>query len=496
MPRCARPEFRRSVRQSRPLQDPRQVLLTTENFPDVFRPAYHLNVPIALVYFLSYFILGVWMLMSLLLAIIYSHYKEKHTDKMRRSQLSEQKSLLTAFIIMQDNGEPLSFRKWCALLKHVKPWATSEGLKVLFDSLDDDKDGCITIQEFFRVPEVLSYRLTRTLVQEEVTESCSSVGSWLNSIGRRPVASLAVVVVTQVFETGVHYIALLNAVALFVEGSTQSSTLQGVMQGFNALLLLCFGFEMLCRWSAIGLFALVRDWGMDLLVVVLSFASRADPDVYKYMMALQVTRVVTTHAALRGLVHTFKECLPMVLQMLTLGVCICYTYAAMGLEAFGTTVVEHHRPYCNEKSPAPSSPPRSLHEEAPMLARPHHRHVSEDLCIDHIENFETPGHALLALFQIMTGNNWNDVMYPNALGSDISGASMYFISFYFIAVLLLINLMTSLILDIYISRNDLLDQRGENVGSRFRAPSRLFAQAGACCAPCIARWMAQLSSRG
>eukprot|EP00854_Cymbomonas_tetramitiformis_P002104 gene2104-2803_t len=302
---------------------------------------------------------------------------------------------------------------------------------------------------------------TFDILFEEVTESCSSVGSWLNSIGRRPVASLAVVVVTQVFETGVHYIALLNAVALFVEGSTQSSTLQGVMQGFNALLLLCFGFEMLCRWSAIGLFALVRDWGMDLLVVVLSFASRADPDVYKYMMALQVTRVVTTHAALRGLVHTFKECLPMVLQMLTLGVCICYTYAAMGLEAFGTTVVGP-RPYCNEKSPAPSSPPRSLHEEAPMLARPHHRHVSEDLCIDHIENFETPGHALLALFQIMTGNNWNDVMYPNALGSDISGASMYFISFYFIAVLLLINLMTSLILDIYISRNDLLDQRGEN----------------------------------
>lgn len=154
----------------------------------------------------------------------------------------------------------------------------------------------------------------------------------------------------------------------------------------------------------------------------------------------------------------------MVLQMLTLGVCICYAYAVIGLEAFGTTVVGP-RPYCNEKSAAPSPPPQPLHAEAPMLARPHHRHVAEELCIDHIENFETPGHALLALFQIMTGNNWNEVMYPNSLGSNITGSSMYFISFYFIAVLLLINLMTSLILDIYISRNDLLDQRGENVST-------------------------------
>ena len=50
------------------------VLMTTSNFPDIMLPAYETNRWYCL-YFLSYLILGLFLMMNMLLAIFYSNYK-------------------------------------------------------------------------------------------------------------------------------------------------------------------------------------------------------------------------------------------------------------------------------------------------------------------------------------------------------------------------------------------------------------------------------------
>lgn len=62
------------------------------------------------------------------------------------------------------------------------------------------------------------------------------------------------------------------------------------------------------------------------------------------------------------------------------------------------------------------------------------------------ENFDTFLNAMLALFQISTTNNWNDVMF--SLIHSFS-SSFYFVSFFFIVCIIMVNILTSFVIDTY-----------------------------------------------
>ena len=55
------------------------VLMTTSNFPNVMLPAYQLNRLYG-IYFMSYLIIGLFLLMNLLLGVIYSNFKTRFED--------------------------------------------------------------------------------------------------------------------------------------------------------------------------------------------------------------------------------------------------------------------------------------------------------------------------------------------------------------------------------------------------------------------------------
>jgi hypothetical protein len=135
------------------------VLLTTENYPTIIMPALHANEPLCLLFFLSYFMLVVWFVMSLFLAIVFHTYKEVHSRKVIKALMAERRSLLTAFLILQDSGVPLEFNTWRELIRKIRPAASDTEAKVLFDFLDVDHNGSITIHEFLRLIEVLSFQV-------------------------------------------------------------------------------------------------------------------------------------------------------------------------------------------------------------------------------------------------------------------------------------------------------------------------------------------------
>ena len=52
------------------------VLLTTSNFPDVMLPSYGQSRRYA-IFFITYLVIGLFMLLNMLLAIFYSNYQER-----------------------------------------------------------------------------------------------------------------------------------------------------------------------------------------------------------------------------------------------------------------------------------------------------------------------------------------------------------------------------------------------------------------------------------
>lgn len=61
------------------------VCLTTSNYPDVMLPSYGQNRLYA-IFFIAFLIIGLFLLMNLLLAVLYSHYQEKTDDSVDRGK--------------------------------------------------------------------------------------------------------------------------------------------------------------------------------------------------------------------------------------------------------------------------------------------------------------------------------------------------------------------------------------------------------------------------
>jgi hypothetical protein len=85
------------------------ILLTTENYPDILHPAYDYSPWLGVSFFWSYIIIGIWLFMSLLLAVICEFYEEQHTIKVMDTRLKEQKNLLvvrhfTSLVVILEFG--------------------------------------------------------------------------------------------------------------------------------------------------------------------------------------------------------------------------------------------------------------------------------------------------------------------------------------------------------------------------------------------------------
>lgn len=166
--------------------------------------------------------------------------------------------------------------------------------------------------------------------------------------------------------------------------------------------------------------------------------------------------MASTDPALRRIVSTFARCARVIGTLLAVLACVVYAYACVGLELFGSEATLR-RGYCvtgDETSGDETSGDvgfadfADIAENATSAAAP---------CLDREENFETPWNAFLALFQVATSNNWHNILYPNAAAMRVGGAGeigrvfavFYFVSFYFVTVLLLVNILTSLVLEMF-----------------------------------------------
>jgi hypothetical protein len=95
-----------------------------------------------------------------------------HTRKVMKALMAERRSLLTAFLVLQDSGAPLEFGTWRELIRKIRPAASDTEAKVLFDFLDVDHHGSITIHEFLRLIEVLSFQVRARTRQIFIKVAC------------------------------------------------------------------------------------------------------------------------------------------------------------------------------------------------------------------------------------------------------------------------------------------------------------------------------------
>ena len=212
--------------------------------------------------------------------------------------------------------------------------------------------------------------------------------------------------------------------------------------------------------------------GFDVAVAAVSLAMLIIPVVpvhaRRMFAPVRIFRLFSVFPALREIVATFARCGEVIVVLLACLLCLGYSYACIGMETFSSQVTgprdlcveyleAHNTDYdyhVEDYTPSPPPPPPS---PSPLPRPPDGLQPPKTLpCLDPIENFEDPWRALLALFQVTTSNNWNAVMYPNVATLSATWGSpgrvcavLYFVSFYVAAVLILVNILTSLVMEMF-----------------------------------------------
>lgn len=214
------------------------------------------------------------------------------------------------------------------------------------------------------------------------------------------------------------------------------------MDNLNLALLLLLGLELTIKGKARGVYAsLTTNWPEALLFVVslpvellLSSSQGIRYSCYNrtatvwgtcvpgatawllLIRSFRVLRLFTSFTRLYWVIQAFAKSLATMGRFALVSTVLVYVYIVVGMQLFAG------RHAWKDKEEVRTN-----------------KHWNP-------ETFDSVGNAALSLFQIMTSNNWNDVMYRqmNSLRD-----SLYFVSFFFVFIVIILNVFTAVIIDIY-----------------------------------------------
>lgn len=235
----------------------------------------------------------------------------------------------------------------------------------------------------------------------------------------------------------------LNVICMSLEHYQMSQTFVLFVETSNYLFTGIFVLEVVFKFIAFGFVRYFKDgWNLvDLVIVILSLAGiiieslsssnklLINPTVARSLRVLRIIRVlklVKLAKGVRSLLDTLFEALPQVANLGLLFLLLFFIYSCLGIQLFGTLEC------------SPSQPCQGLGPHA------------------HFRDFGT---AMLTLFRIATGDNWNGIL-EDTLSSKCSSeaecdkyccmskytAPLFFVTFVLAAQFVLVNVVIAVLM--------------------------------------------------
>ena len=419
------------------------VLLTTANNPDVWLGAYHKH-RLWGVFFLVYVCFGNFYLMSLLLATIYGVYKEQAAETVMECDRQRAECLRAAFQLLD---------------KDEKGYVESEQVVGLVEALNMHTDiptispsklpaliACFTDSEYGRNDIQIKPSDFEVLVEQLQTKfgdvpnpalQRKHWGPYLGPLLFSRVKALHFVR-TQSFGKFVTIMLAFNGFVVFIEWNKElldfDDSNDAVIHTVEGIFGMLYVVEMLIKW---GGYSFVRYWkdpinaydGVITIVSAIIEIMLVLPNGFNdamflrwliVMRVLRLTRLLGKVQLYKVIIATFFRLLPALFPLLcTLG-CIVGIYATYGVQQFGGLA------YANNPDL----------EGTTFLASGY---------LDmNLNDFSS---AIVTLVCQCVVNNWFVIMDGYVAMSGTELTRIYFITFYFIATVFVLNLVIVVILD-------------------------------------------------
>ncbi|CAL5403663.1 unnamed protein product [Camellia sinensis] len=422
------------------------VLFTTSNNPDAWIPAYKASRWYCL-YFVLYVLLGVYFVTNLILAVVYDSFKSQLAKQVSEKDRTRKRILGKVFNLIDKNNCGYLNKEQCIHLfeelnnYRTLPKISREDFELIFDELDDSHDFKINLDEFDDLCNAIALQF-----QKEDSPSCfekfptvyhSPLSENLNAFVRSPK-----------FEYLVVFILILNLAAVIVETTLdiENNSAQKIWQKVEFVFGWLYVIEMVLKIYAYGFENYWRDgqnrfdFIITWVIVIGETATFLDPDGLTFLSngewirylllarMLRLIRLLMHVQRYRAFVATFLTLIPSLMPYLGTIFCVMCIYCSLGLQIFGGTV--------NAGNPD---------LEGTDLAK-------NDYVLF---NFNDYPNGMVTLFNLLVMGNWHIWMQSYKELTGTSWTYAYFVSFYLITILLLLNLVMAFVLEAFFAEMEL-----------------------------------------
>ncbi|XP_052302480.1 two pore calcium channel protein 1 isoform X3 [Populus trichocarpa] len=408
------------------------VLFTTSNNPDVWIPAYKVSRWYSL-FFILYVLIGVYFVTNLVLAVVYDSFKDQLVKQVSEMDRSRKRILIKAFNLIDKNDAGFLNKEQCihlfeALNKYrTLPSISREEFELIFDELDDSHDFKINLDEFEDLCNAIALRFQK----EDVPSYFEYLPSIYHSLFSEKLKEF---VRSPKFGYIISSILVMNLLAVITETTLDiaNNSAQKVWQEVEFVFVI--GETVTFASPNELTFLSNGEWIRYLLIARL----------------LRLIRILMYVRSYRAFVATFLTLIPSLMPYLGTIFCVMCIYCSLGIQIFGGLVNAGN-----------------LDLEGTGLA--------EDDYL--LFNFNDYPNGMVTLFNLLVMGNWHEWMqsYKDLTGTYWSLA--YFISFYLVTVLLLLNLVMAFVLEGFFAEMELEtaekceaeDKEGSNSKSRRRS---------------------------
>ncbi|XP_071700865.1 two pore calcium channel protein 1A [Rutidosis leptorrhynchoides] len=421
------------------------VLFTTSNNPDVWIPAYK-SSRWSSIFFVLYVLLGVYFVTNLVLAVVYDSFKGELVKQVAAKDAMRKKILLKAFILIAGDADGSLNQKQCIELfeelnnYRTLPKISEEDFDLIFTALDDSGDVKINAEEFNDLCNAIALKF-----QKEDTEPWLKKFPFYNSYLSEMIKGF---VKGPKFGYVVAFALVLNLVAVITETTLdiQNNSGQKFWQKVEfifgwiyviemALKIYTFGFENYWKDSQ-NRFDFVVTW----VIVIGETATFVTPDSVtfisngewiRYLLIarmLRLIRLLMHVKQYRAFIATFLTLIPSLMPYLGTVFCIMCIYCTLGIQIFGGLV----------NAGNPDLPSTDLADSDYYLF-----------------NFNDYPNGMVTLFNLLVLGNWQAWMQAYAVLTGTSWAYVYFITFYLVTILFLLNLIVAFVLEAFFAELEL-----------------------------------------
>ncbi|WCJ30756.1 Two pore calcium channel protein 1 [Euphorbia peplus] len=422
------------------------VLFTTSNNPDVWIPAYKVSRWYSL-FFVLYVLLGVYFVTNLILAVVYDSFKGQLAKQVSEADSLRKRMLVKAFNLIDKHSAGVLNKEQCIQLfeelnkYRTLPKTSREEFELIFDELDDTRDFKINLEEFTDLCNAIALRF-----QKEEVPSCFE---YFPSVYRSHFSeNLKNFVRNPKFNFGVSSILVVNLIAVIIETTLdiENNSGQKIWQDVEFVFGWIYVLEMALKVYSFGFTNYWMDgqnrfdFAITWIIVIGETITFANPtgltflsngEWIRYLLLarmLRLIRLLMHVKSYRAFISTFLTLIPSLMPYLGTIFCILCVYCSLGVQIFGGLV-------------------NAGNSEL----------ESTDLAEDDylLFNFNDYPNGMVTLFNLLVMGNWQVWMqsYKELTGSVWTLA--YFISFYLISVLLLLNLVVAFVLEAFFAEMEL-----------------------------------------